>query len=83
MASRGKIAWMGVGELLVICPNCGANHVFSQVDYDKFILGACAEDDFHVIGSGVEVRIEILWPQFVCRNSNCQYVATIKLPKAG
>jgi hypothetical protein len=79
MGKTPNITWNRVGELLVICPQCGANHQFSQVAYEKMILDGNFDDDFEISSSSVGY---ILWPPWVCRNSSCDNVAMIKLPRA-
>jgi len=46
------------------CPHCTRVHSFQFITHDKFVQDGDFEDEF-------EISSGILWPQWVCKNSNC------------
>lgn len=73
-----NVTWTACGELLVICPKCGANHEFSQVSFGVMILDGNELDDFRIEQGGGR---EFLHPHFVCRNQSCDFRGIVVLPK--
>jgi hypothetical protein len=78
MSDRAKAKWISSVEVTVTCLKCSKAHSFEIVSVSRMILDGREDDEFEIMtnsfGDGY------LWPQFVCRNSECTHIETLTLP---